>query len=421
MVNNVVLTHMLIPEYFGLVALSSTLILGMTMLSDVGLLPSVVSSPRGDEPLFLNTAWTIQIVRGVSLWLIAVAMAFPLAILYKDHRIVTLLPVLAFSMVLQGLFSTNLLRAGRHMHVRRLLIIELATQVFGIIVMFVWAVEWPSVWALVAGALASSGSKMVVSHIQPILPGVRNRLVWDKTCATSLIHIGKWILMGTALYFFASQADKLILGKLVTFTILGIYNIAFTIADIPRQVIGQFCMRVALPFMSKLTHLPFPEFRDNVRKYRLYVLFAGAVVLSIVVNAGGPLVLAIYDSRYHAASWMVPILALGLWHTLMYSTTIDILLSMGKPFYNAWGTAAFCFTMFVGLPIAFHYGGLLGAIICVAAGDVPYYLVLEFGAQREKISLWRQDALATSVFAALCATGFAIRHFVFHSNVFDFR
>jgi O-antigen/teichoic acid export membrane protein len=148
MVNSMVLTRLLMPEYFGLMALISTLVMGMTLLSDVGLLPSVVGSPRGDEPVFLNTAWSVQIIRGFALWVVALILASPLALFYHDHRIVKLLPVLALSMIISGFASTNLLSAARHIGVRRLLVVDFAAQVTGMIVIILWAKFYPSVWAL---------------------------------------------------------------------------------------------------------------------------------------------------------------------------------------------------------------------------------------------------------------------------------
>ncbi len=412
MCNNIVLTHLLLPQYFGLMALASTLVMGMTLLSDIGLLPSVVNSPRGDEPLFLNTAWTIQIIRGLVLWVVCCALAYPLSKLYHDKRILSILPVLAIQMVLNGFSSINLMRTARHIGVRRLLVIDLGSQLFAMCVTIGTALRYPSVWALVAGTLAGAMAKTALSHVPAVLPGHRNRFAWDRTCVTSLVHFGKWVILGTGFYFFASQADRLILGRLVPFAVLGVYNIAFTIADIPRQVILQFSNRVGFPFVSKLTHLPLPQFRERVLKYRRMVLAAGALVLSIVVVWGGPVATHLYDKRYADARWIVPVLALGLWHTLLYNTTGNILLALGKPKYNAVGTASFCFTMFVSLPVAFHFYGLFGAVVAVAAGDVPLYITLAIGSAREKVSVWAQDALATAGFACLLGIEFLIRHFV---------
>jgi hypothetical protein len=75
LVNSFILTRLLFPEAFGQMTLVTTLIVGITMLSDLGLGPSVIQSRRGDEPAFLNTAWTLQVMRGTGLWLFALLLA----------------------------------------------------------------------------------------------------------------------------------------------------------------------------------------------------------------------------------------------------------------------------------------------------------------------------------------------------------
>jgi hypothetical protein len=54
-------------------AVATIVMVGLAMFSDLGLRQSIVQSRRGDEPAFLNTAWALQILRGVVLWAIAVA------------------------------------------------------------------------------------------------------------------------------------------------------------------------------------------------------------------------------------------------------------------------------------------------------------------------------------------------------------
>jgi len=418
LVNNVLLTHLLMPEYFGLMALVVTLTLAMNLLSDVGLLPNVVSSPRGDDPQFLNTAWTIQIIRGLLLWVIASLIAYPLSHFY-DPRISFLLPVLSLQMVIQGFASTNLMRAAKNIGVRRLLAIEFSSQLFTMAVTLLWAKLDPSIWALIGGTLLGALARTLLSHIPGILPGEPCRLAWDRDAVKSLISFGKWVMLGTAGYFFATQADRILLGKLVPFAILGVYNIAFTIADIPRQVIQQFSYRVAFPYTSKLTKLPFPEFHRQVLKLRFIVLCVGALVVSLVVNLGPYLVGILYDNRYQNAKWIVPILALGLWHTLMYCTSGDILFALAKPKYNAIGTMLFCITMFICLPVAFHFFGLVGAVICVAGGDIPYYIAIEVGAMRERVSVWKQDLLATGIFLCTLFVTYLLTHVVFGVPLFN--
>src|SRR5262245_29382509 len=56
--SNVVLWHLLVPEAFGLVLLVNVFLQGLEMFSDLGVRVSIVQHKRGDDPDFLNTAWT---------------------------------------------------------------------------------------------------------------------------------------------------------------------------------------------------------------------------------------------------------------------------------------------------------------------------------------------------------------------------
>jgi O-antigen/teichoic acid export membrane protein len=170
---------------------------------------------------------------------------------------------------------------------------------------------------------------------------------------------------------------------------------------------------VGYPFIAKMSHLPVPEFSKIFLWYRYRVLLAGAAMLSLMVYLGGFLVAKMYDPRYHAASWMVPILALGLWHTLLYATTMPALLSLGKSKYQAIGNGFYCIAVLIAIPLSFHFFGMFGAVIAVAAGDFPFYLVLVTGASREGVSTWRQDLQATGIFLAFLGVGLALRILIF--------
>jgi O-antigen/teichoic acid export membrane protein len=408
--NSLVLTRLLPPAAFGEVTLVTTVIVGVQMLTDIGLTPSVIQSRRGDDPRFLNTAWTLQSLRGGVLWLFALLLAWPASLFYKDPSLLYILPVLALGVLITGLYSTNLLTLSRHMGVRRIFFIDISTQVVSLVLTIGWALKWPSVWALVAGNIGSNVYKLVLSHHAGLVPGIRNRFDWDKTAVKEIVHFGKWIVVGTAFFFFAMQSDKLILGKLVSFTLLGVYGIAYNLSDVPRQVINAFSFKVGYPFIAKMIHLPMAEFRVKFLRYRQYTLLAGALLLSLMVNWGDLLVTKLYRPAFYEAAWMVPILALGLWHTLLYMTTSPVLLSLGKSKYNAVGNAVFCVAIVIGIPLGFFWFGIRGAVIAVAAGDFPFYLVNQFGAVKSGVRPLRQDLQMTICFLALVALGYGLRH-----------
>ncbi len=409
-VNSLILTRLLMPSAFGQITLVTTLMVGIALLSDIGLGPSVIQSAHGDEPRFLNAAWTLQTIRGTGLWLVALLLTWPAAAVYHDLSMRRVLPVLALTLLISGFNSTNLLSLSRHMGVRRLFFLDFSSQLVSLAVTVTWAWFSPTVWALVGGNLVSTLYRLGLSHHPALVPGMRNRPVWDRESMREILHFGRWIFLGTAFYFFASQADKLFLGRYVSLAMLGVYGIAFQISDVPRSIINSFATKVGYPFISKIVHLPRTEFRDQFLRYRRYALLAGAVLLSAMVTWGDLLILKLYKPSYAEAAWMVPILAIGLWHTLLYQTSSPVLFSLGKSKYNAVGNGIFCATMLTAIPLALRFWGLRGAVWAVAGGDLPLYVVFQFGATREGIKPLRQDLAMTLIFVTLLSLEFALRH-----------
>src|SRR5947209_5210020 len=73
--SSLLLTRLLVPEMFGVMAIAMVVLIGLALFSDLGLAQSVVRSERGSEPLFLNTAWAVQILRGILLCFVALAVS----------------------------------------------------------------------------------------------------------------------------------------------------------------------------------------------------------------------------------------------------------------------------------------------------------------------------------------------------------
>ena len=77
--SNLILAHLLSPQAFGLMALVSVVLVGLAMFSDMGTGPAIARSPRGDDPAFLDTAYSLHAMRGAGLWLATCVLAWPSA------------------------------------------------------------------------------------------------------------------------------------------------------------------------------------------------------------------------------------------------------------------------------------------------------------------------------------------------------
>ncbi len=61
---NLIMARLLMPEMFGIMVIATTVSVVLHLLSDVGFRQNIIQSPRGNDPAFLNTVWTAQIIRG---------------------------------------------------------------------------------------------------------------------------------------------------------------------------------------------------------------------------------------------------------------------------------------------------------------------------------------------------------------------
>jgi O-antigen/teichoic acid export membrane protein len=405
--SNLILTRLLIPEYFGLISVVHTLRIGLELFSDLGIGQSIINSKRGDEPAFLNTAWTLQAIRGLLIWIFCLLISFPIAKFYKDDRLLWLIPIIGLYSVFDGFTSTSIHTLHRRMDLGKLTVYEILLNVFAQSTLIIMAWLNRNLFFIATAAVISAIYKMVGSTW--LIRGYSNRFGWDRDAVQEILSFGRWMFIASALMFLAEQADRLILGKLLSFQFLGIYTVAYTLASIPREVIKQLSYKVIFPTISKQSDLARSSLRAKILPKRRLMLMGFAVLLAALVAVGDLIIAILYDKRYADAVWMMPILCSGIWFSLLFYTISPALLAIGKPLYAAQSNLARFVMISVGLPLAFFRFGILGAIIVIAFSDLPLYLVNLYGLWREKLSCIAQDIQTTAFFIGILTLLLIIR------------
>lgn len=308
LVTNLVLTRLLLPEAFGLSALLMVFVVGLTMLSDVGIGPSIQQNKRGDDPDFLDTAWTVQAIRGVLLWLLACAIAPLAAWFYGDPRLLAMLPVIALSLVVSGLTPTRVETANRHLALGRLTRLELLAQAANFFVFVVLAWIMASAWALVWGNVAGAVIRLFL--LDRFLPGRKDKLRWERTALADLIGFGKWIFVSTICGFLLAQGDKAILGKYLSLDMLGIYNIGNMLGSVALALAAALIGRIMLPLHRECPPGASVQNFARLRRAR-FALTAAIMALQVpLALAGTWIVELLYDQRFAAAGGVVVAAAL---------------------------------------------------------------------------------------------------------------
>lgn len=395
--SNLLLTRILLPEHFGLMALVNVFLIGLHLFSDIGVGPNIIQSRRGDDPLFLNTAWTVQAIRGVMLWGFSCLLAWPLARFYDTPALLGLIPVAGFGAVIGGLESTRLFTQNRHLAFGGIALVEIISQVAGVIVTLAGAWWTRSVWALVAGAMVGATTKTVLSHL--LLPGIANRFGWDADARKQLFDFGRWIFVSTAFTFLASQSDRLVLGKLFPAALLGLYAIAANLAALPMQIIGQLANRVFYPVVASAMR------RDDydvasIRRARARLLMVIAPAMGMGIAMSPPMVQLLYDVRYHDVGPLVSLLLVGTWLSAIGTSYATIVLAAGQPKYMSFGNAL-KFVLFIG-PVFFVSDrfGVRGVALLLSLAELGVIAALLVGCRGLGVITWQAEIGMSAVVVA---------------------
>ncbi len=406
--SNLILTRFLDPYMFGLMGLVTTFYVGLHMFSDVGINVSIIQNKRGDEPNFLNTAWTIQVIRGFILWGGALLLAFPVGHFWNSPDLVWLLPLVGFSSIITGFTNTALYSLNRHLALKQVTLVELTSQLFGTTIVIVCAWLSGSVWALAMGGLASALYQLLASYY--LSKGKFNVFLLERSATHEILSFGSWIFVSTAMTFFAEQGDKLILSKVLGFKLFGIYGIAYALADLPRMVVIALSSKVIMPALSKIADQPRSTMRTKLNNQRKRILLVLSLGLAVMIAFGDVVITLLYKSKFYDAAWMFPILALGIWTRLLCSTNEPALFAIGKPQYTAAANLSRFICTALGIWIGYSLIGVPGAIIGVALNDLGYYVAVNYGLHREQLSGLKQDMFATGLLLCTLALLLALRY-----------
>lgn len=404
--SNLILTRLLFPEAFGLMAIASVLLQGLMLFSDLGIGPSIIQNRAGDDRKFLDTAWTMQAIRGVVLTLVSVLAAWPFAQFYNDDRLFLVVVAIGCSAFFQGLTSTKVFTVGRHLNLKRLIGIEILSQIIGSTVMIVWALMSPTYWALAAGGLSIPIAKATMSHFA--LDGPINRPRWHAPSARSLFHFGKWIFVSTALTFFAGQSDRLIFAKLIPLDMMGVYGTAAMIALMPLTLFGRIGARVVFPVYSTVTREG-RELAPIFVRLRNGFLSAAGLICAIFVAAGPSLIEFMYDDRYHEAGWMLRFLTIGTWLTLVQSTYGNAHLATARVRWVAAASWMKVVGIVVFVTLGYRIAGFEGAVLGYSLSEFLRYVVLASGGRVMKLPGFGQDLILTTYIAGSAALGILAR------------
>jgi len=255
-------------------------------------------------------------------------------------------------------------------------LVDLASQVAGLVVMLVLGLLTHSIWALVISGLVSAVAWTVLGHTA--LEGPNNHLRWDRTALTELIVFGRWILLSSMVGVLAMYGDRIWFGASMSAAQLGVYSIAVLILGAVQTALMKIVGAVALPAFSEAARAD-----DKERLTALYHRFRLLVDLLVLFICGGfltasPLLIGwMYDDRYREAGPMLAILSLSF-IIMRYTLAHQVWIALGLTKYQAMDNIIRLVSLWGLLPLLLAIGGVEWAIWGVALHAVPTLVLVVY-------------------------------------------
>lgn len=363
-----ILAKLLTPEDFGLVAMAGVFAIAMQTAFQIPVNQALILKKKPDRDDF-NTAFTINVIRGATMFALLAAIAYPLSIFY-DEPLVTLIAIaFSVSLLLSGFENPSLITLEQELSVKKILYLNVISQFSGVIISIVIALETGSYWAMVIGHIANQIVRLVLSYFfRPYVPWFS--LVYWK----SMLSFSVWISLSHLILTLADKLDQILIGKVLGATTLGQFNIGNEIARKPTQEFSGILNRGLFPAFSKLRNDSYRSLMayQNAISVSSSLFFPVGVGIALLAE---PVVLLTLGDKWQDSILIVQ--ALGAISALSNVNSITKALfmanNMTKSIFKR--DLVFAFTKIVLVISGLSFYGLGGVLTAIAVGRLIMLLI----------------------------------------------
>lgn len=303
LVYTAVISRLLDPAAFGLMALANLVVLFAQLFSRMGLASAVVQKPKLSTE-DIRAASTVGIALGAACFVAVWVLSPAISDLFRQPALSPILRALGVSFIFQGWAATSMGLLRRQLRFRELSLINVGTYVLGYLVVGIGsALLGAGVWSLVAAALVNQGSLAVwqfavVPHpVRPVLRWEPYREVWGYGMRLSGAHLMDYV---------GSNLDTFVVGRVASTAVIGQYSRAYYLIFQPfRNYLSQALTTVLFSHLSRVQS-------DSARLRRAYLSVLSLAAIQLfpacagIAVAAPELVRVVLGPQWDLAATIVP-------------------------------------------------------------------------------------------------------------------
>ena len=372
-IRTVILARLLFPADFGLFGMA-TLTMTLTEVFFQHGFASALLQKKENVEKYLDTAWTVALVRNVFLAGLLFFVGAPLAGQFFDNETVVLFArALSIVFIISGFENISVILLQKEMRFNRKVVYDLSGVLAEVVTVIIAALFLRSPWALVLAIIANRSAYAIISYfIYPYRPHFR--FDWGK--AKELFRFGKWVGISGIVLFLVNQGDYLVVGKLLDASSLGFYQLAFALGTLPAVELARSLGNILFPLYAKIQN-------DRQLLNTSFIRISRLVFALIIPASFGLAVLAkeavgfVYGERWLP---MVPVLYVILLLALLKALDFlinPLFMGIGKPKVTTVVLAVQSVVMFsLIIPLTQKYGMIGTGLAVLASSFVAEFILL---------------------------------------------
>lgn len=364
LLRTIVIARYLGPAEIGLMGIALLALGFVEAVASSGVDSALLAEREEVEP-YLDAAFTIQLARGVAVFLLLWIAAPVLAWAFHNGAAVPIIRTVAMIAALRGAANPAVAVVMRRLDFRRIFWWSLPEVLSSLCLAIVLMVLRRDVWALVIAAVAGQAVGSLASYgMAPRTP----RVVFERERIRALLRFGRFVGGSRALMYFTVYLDAAVVGVTLGTHALGLYQFAMRVAELPVVTFTRAVAQVALPAVRGLKSAV--DLSRTWQMMLMWILSFNSAAAVFIVLFAEPAVVAIAGSRWIDAVPIMRILAVAMVFRAVVVLTGQLLDGLGEPARTLRLNAERLGVLLVALvPLAMR-AGLHGVAFAVLATNV---------------------------------------------------
>lgn len=357
-----ILTRFLEKSDFGLVAIVVLVVGFAHILTDLGVSASLFSRQDISQKVYSSLYW-VSLLLSLGCYLVLLVLTPFVADFYHLSELNQLIPVMGIELFLASMGRQFRIFREKALEFRTLAIIDITSLLCSLIVAYVLAVRGAGIYSLIISALFTS----LTAGTLLIITGYRKhplKLYINIREGRSFYRIGFYQTGSQMLEYVASQMDILLIGKLVSVSDLGVYNLVKQLVLKVALMINPVITGVAIPVLAK--------FQDDLNTLKAKYLqthyavsFVNFGIYGLLALIGPEVLYFVYGPAYAASATTLQLLCVWGVFTSIGSTVTTLVIIRGSTDLGFTNTALKVLINPVFVLVGAAYG-ILGIVISQA-------------------------------------------------------